>query len=429
MKKCILYRNKSLLLFVLFYNILLIILGGVDLGLNNAMYFSPIFLGICVVVILIIFLKTIYKFEFDNIKITKGFIFKRTLYFNDVDYIKSIKNGIVLFAKDKKLVIKLLSNEVYRENYEAILKTINENIPNKVQIDVDSKKLFKIGVDRFINSWDGNSTQAKQIAASPIAIAAIIIMGMATIVIESIYITQNSILSFTLKVISIIILALFFIFSIYLIVKLQNINKCFRILGLFKFNIPIIMYIVSKWFMFDRKNNLDITCMMAYALIIIFGLSIIISIILEINKLQCKKKEIISIEPKKIVDKQKRNKNTRKPNDKEKYWIQTILSNQTMGREVLLEQLDNSIVSSNYSNESITIKFIVNTEVNRFPYIRTAPFDVLAHQHDGTIIVMLLYVVNGYISELQIFNTELTKISADFTLDMIGTRQTTKVLH
>lgn len=432
MKKCIFYRNKSLTYFVMFYILLLKLLVIIDLTLNNSMYFSPVFLCVLIILFIIILLKTTYKYEFDNEKIINGFIIKRIVYWKDIHQIQSIKNGLVLFSGSKKVVVKLLAYDINRDNYEILINTINENIPSGIEIDKDSQKLLDIGVERIINSWDGSPNLSKRIAVYSIGVGAILVIGMITIIIESSYLPQTSKLLLILQIISTIILALFFMYAIYLVIKLQNIYARLIELERFKFIIPILIFIFSKWFLYDSRNNPNITCILAYILILILGLLIIFSILIMMYRLKYKRitKEIF-IEPKKITSQreQKCEKNTRELNDREKYWIHVLLANQSAGREILINQMSNSVVTSNYSYESITIKFTVNPDVNRFPYIRTAPFDVLAHQHDGTIIVMLLYVVNGYISELQIFNTELTKISADFTLDMIETRQTTKVLH
>lgn len=101
----------------------------------------------------------------------------------------------------------------------------------------------------------------------------------------------------------------------------------------------------------------------------------------------------------------------REINDVERTWLDKILSAEFKGKDVLKEQLSKTRVSVEENVGFILVKFHLTERVQKYPFNVIAPVYMIALQKNAVPIIFALFIVNGYIYEMEIFNADSSEIS------------------
>lgn len=103
----------------------------------------------------------------------------------------------------------------------------------------------------------------------------------------------------------------------------------------------------------------------------------------------------------------------REINEKEKQWIDRLMSVGFEGRDILLKQFSKAKVIYKQEYAFISIKFKVKGEIAPYLFNVRVPVEMRAFQKTSAPIVFLLHIVGGIINELEIFTADMTQIEVD----------------
>lgn len=103
----------------------------------------------------------------------------------------------------------------------------------------------------------------------------------------------------------------------------------------------------------------------------------------------------------------------RKLDEKELHWIDSLMSVEFQGRDILLKQLSKARVMYKQGYSFISIKFKIEGEMELYPYRVRVPVEMRAFQQSSAPIVFLLHIINGVIDELEIVTADSTQIDAN----------------
>ncbi len=95
----------------------------------------------------------------------------------------------------------------------------------------------------------------------------------------------------------------------------------------------------------------------------------------------------------------------------EKVWLESMLSVDFLGKEIILKQLDNAQISRDYNVGFISLKFNVDKSIQQFIYRGRVPIEMRVTGKNEIPIVFLLHVIDGFVDELEIFNADSSPIS------------------
>lgn len=109
-------------------------------------------------------------------------------------------------------------------------------------------------------------------------------------------------------------------------------------------------------------------------------------------------------------------------------WLNTLLDTSFLGKEVIIEQLMGAEYSLEGVHEYLDIKFKPN-HCGKFPYDTRVPVELLARQPNNNVVNMLLHVIDGYVSILDINNLDLTDFDGEFSLSDIVHRVDEEVMR
>lgn len=110
----------------------------------------------------------------------------------------------------------------------------------------------------------------------------------------------------------------------------------------------------------------------------------------------------------------------RKLNAKEKLWLNKLLEAEFKGKEIIIQQLENTEVFCEENYSYISIKFYVENFIKRYPYEVRVPVEMRAFQENSNPIVFLLHIIDGFVNELEVFTADLSKINGnDISLDNV----------
>lgn len=101
----------------------------------------------------------------------------------------------------------------------------------------------------------------------------------------------------------------------------------------------------------------------------------------------------------------------------EKMWLETMLSKNFVGKEIILLQLNSSQVTRDYNIEYLSIKTNIDKKLQKFPFEIRVPIEMRVFGKDKVPIVFLLHVVDGYVDELEIFNADSSPLSKDIQIE------------
>lgn len=97
-------------------------------------------------------------------------------------------------------------------------------------------------------------------------------------------------------------------------------------------------------------------------------------------------------------------------------WLNTLLSVNFLGKDIIIKQLFGASYEVHGKHEYISIKFNPN-KCEPYPYNIRVPISMQCRQFNGNIVDCLLHVINGFVNELEIYNMDLTDFDAGFSLD------------
>lgn len=102
-------------------------------------------------------------------------------------------------------------------------------------------------------------------------------------------------------------------------------------------------------------------------------------------------------------------------------WLSTMLSENTPICEKLIAQINQSVVRRDISDYYYSIYFKVEKAIGSIISYSGVPIEmrVFIHDPDPAAMQFLLHVGNGYISELEIFNADLSVLDFSFSLKYI----------
>lgn len=111
----------------------------------------------------------------------------------------------------------------------------------------------------------------------------------------------------------------------------------------------------------------------------------------------------------------------RRLNSIEQGWLEALLKSSFKGRRELQTQIKNAFIKPNYNKVFISLEFIVDRRYEKIPYRVRVPIEMLAYQtNDRPPVQLLLHVIDGYVSELEIFNAGGYEITDKFCLDNVN---------
>ena len=102
----------------------------------------------------------------------------------------------------------------------------------------------------------------------------------------------------------------------------------------------------------------------------------------------------------------------------EKNWIETLLSEDFLGRGEIINQINCAEILREYTEFYMALKFKVeNNKVQKIQTNIRVPVEMRVHRTGQVPIQFLLHIVQGYVSELEIFNADSSKIDMDINLE------------
>ena len=102
----------------------------------------------------------------------------------------------------------------------------------------------------------------------------------------------------------------------------------------------------------------------------------------------------------------------------EKNWIETLLSEDFLGRGEIINQINCAEILREYTEFYMALKFKVdNNKVQKIQTNIRVPVEMRVHRTGQVPIQFLLHIVQGYVSELEIFNADSSKIYMDINLE------------
>ena len=102
----------------------------------------------------------------------------------------------------------------------------------------------------------------------------------------------------------------------------------------------------------------------------------------------------------------------------EKNWIETLLSEDFLGRGEIINQINCAEILREYTEFYMALKFKVdNNKVQKIQTNIRVPVEMRVHRTGQVPIQFLLHIVQWYVSELEIFNADSSKIDMDINLE------------
>ena len=99
--------------------------------------------------------------------------------------------------------------------------------------------------------------------------------------------------------------------------------------------------------------------------------------------------------------------------ENEKRWLDTILSQRFFYREEVIRQINGSEISRNYTDFYLSLKFKIDKLMMPIGTNTRIPVEMVVYRPEKAPVQFLLHMINGYISELEIFNADSSKINKD----------------
>lgn len=98
---------------------------------------------------------------------------------------------------------------------------------------------------------------------------------------------------------------------------------------------------------------------------------------------------------------------------REKEWLNCMMQKEFLGREILIEQLENIEVIKESGFEFLSIKMFA-LQVNKlFPFDIRVPVEMICHQKTTAPIIFLLHIIEGKVNELEIITADSSFLDVD----------------
>lgn len=104
--------------------------------------------------------------------------------------------------------------------------------------------------------------------------------------------------------------------------------------------------------------------------------------------------------------------------ENEKIWIETMLSGKFLYRDELIDQINGAEIFREYTDFYISIKFkAVNNMMRKIKTDITVPVEMRVYQTGKVPIQFLLHIIQGYVSELEVFNADSSKMDSHINFE------------
>lgn len=99
--------------------------------------------------------------------------------------------------------------------------------------------------------------------------------------------------------------------------------------------------------------------------------------------------------------------------ENEKKWLEIILSPEFSCKKKLIEQINCAKIIREYTDYYISLQFEVDDRVSRICTKVRVPIELHVFRAGSAPTLFLLHAINGYVSELEIFNGDSSKIDEE----------------
>ena len=101
----------------------------------------------------------------------------------------------------------------------------------------------------------------------------------------------------------------------------------------------------------------------------------------------------------------------------EKQWIEAMLTENVPYREQIIAQINCAEIHREYADYDLSMRFEVNPAAAPIHATTRVPIEMRVFKPEQVPTQFLLHIIQGFISELEIFNADSSEISPDLTLD------------
>lgn len=103
----------------------------------------------------------------------------------------------------------------------------------------------------------------------------------------------------------------------------------------------------------------------------------------------------------------------------EKEWLATMLSIDFENKEQLIRQINAASIIREHTRYFISIKFAVPLSISAIKMTERVPIEMRAYDSEKAPVQFLLHIINGYVSELEIFRADSSEISGNIKLNRV----------
>lgn len=144
MKKYTFYTNKKIVFMLSAVLILNIVQVMLDINTEFIFFLTNIILSsiVMISVISVLLYNTVLKISLDDICLTKGFIFKKNIYWNSISAIQRREEHFIIYYQQNRIVINL---NILRNNpskYRELFKLMANYLDDSTEIDDESQRLL-----------------------------------------------------------------------------------------------------------------------------------------------------------------------------------------------------------------------------------------------------------------------------------------------
>lgn len=101
----------------------------------------------------------------------------------------------------------------------------------------------------------------------------------------------------------------------------------------------------------------------------------------------------------------------------ETQWLLTLLKKQFSKREEIIRQINNAKIEREYTKFFLSVRFSVDKKIEPINIRTRVPVEMHVYRKKGCPVQFLLHIVNGYVSELEVFCADSSEIDANLELD------------
>ena len=98
--------------------------------------------------------------------------------------------------------------------------------------------------------------------------------------------------------------------------------------------------------------------------------------------------------------------------NQEKNWLKEILSCNFQNKETVVQQLENATIYRDYTSGYLSMKFSVDKSIPAVKVTKRVPVEMHVFKDGKNPIVFLLHVINGYVTELEVYCADLSEIDS-----------------